>query len=533
MNFKRLPTLILLSLILASCNSNDTSEFIESSESIESFESEEISETESEEKVDVLALIETKVAFKSYFESWIEENALSSYKYTLDDGKSYKKGDSEGQVTINANEVISEISFVGEDPANSYEETTYIGLFENDNLFYNIKNNSKNPSAKRYLIAEENNGVFRNVINSEDANRQLRNNTRNLGASNIANTLGWSTYINGTVGVNDINWSYDVDEVEELYYVYGDSIATLNTSVTVNSFQTTLNNKGQIISGQLESTSYNNDDFDFELNIPNDGATEISHKHSYVSEIIYEEKEVQTSPTYEQIETLFIQEITSFEYTPVAFDSTIGEDVYGEPNTVFSLSVVDAREAKIKYLPTTAIDKNSITITNSSNQKAIYFDETYNWVATEFVGEVTTLTLGNESNPNMFEIEVVVVQNPTIKPLPILGDNPTLEVVSGEGSIDTSGELPTINVSLSTSTRVLVAISTTNEGPFDYENLVVNQSEQLLLLTYPDNVSEYVEELGPNNMFIEISYWKVANVTLSILNSDGDISFSFAISISE
>lgn len=430
MNLKRIPILVLLSLILVSCDSGATSESVESSDSIESIESVETTEStesvessesteseestesiESEEPFNAEEVLENRATFKTYFESWTQENAISSFSYSMDDTKSYKKGSSEGVVTINANEVIHDVEFVGEIETNSYTEVTYIGLFEKDNLFYNVKNNSLNPNAKRYLISEEDNGIYKNVINSESANRQLNNNIRNLGASYIANTLGWSTYLSGTMNVTDIGWSYDYDDETSLYTIYGDSVVSSSLNVTVNNFVASLDLNGNIVSGKLDTTIYNAGDFDLELNIPNDGAIEVSHKNSFVSEIKYLKKEVKETPTYEGLDTLFIQEILSYQYVQTFFSTTHG-DIINEPNKVFANSVIELNNDNMEFLPTTAIDMSSIVITNSSNEDAIYFDSYGNWSSTGLVGEKTTLTLGNESNPNLFELEIEVNANP-------------------------------------------------------------------------------------------------------------------------
>lgn len=540
MKTHKLSLALLSVLCLVGCDGNNSSpsdESLESLESIEesseSIESEESSESE---EVNFIDLLSTRQGFKTYFQSWIDNTSISSLSYRLDDTKSYKQGVSEVEIAINQNELLMNTNFEGVLSENSFTETLYLGLFEDDNIFYNIKNNSLNPKATKYNITDEESPLFNNTITLEDASRQLRNNQRNYGASLISNTLGWNTYISGTAGFNELDWFVDFEEDEQIYYVGGSAVVVGSLDITTHFFSCCIDLEGKLLSGQLETTAYYKDDFDLELNIPEDDAEEKNHKKSYITSIGYEILEVAEEPSFDT-SSLFIEEINSFTFVPTVYDEILFEDIVGEENTVFANTALmldyTFLSQFVTYSPETAIDFSTIVITDSSDHSIINFHDDYGyWMVGNRVGESCILTFGNVFNPNMYELEVTIVANPTYHPAPQFSSG-DFEKVTGNVTFTKDNDVISVNISKADQNKgAIFAIPTINEGPFNLSSLSFNYTGFDIYPSFETDPEFQESTLGFNYVYVEIFGYETSNTKVSIVDEEGLNLISFNVVVS-
>ena len=353
----------------------------------------------------VQTLLGSKDKLKTYLDS-LNEN-VKSFKAVQYHSGEYGETTITNSIKMSQKDLLIEIEqeSVFEDEVDNFKTTEYTALVDNTKyeIYYSDPSNEVDYAIKTEIEESE-------LINEQ------------IGLDLLINENGLSAYLNDKV----YGWGALFQEgyVEKSYRAtIVDDYVQVRTKTAGNAIEyllvATFDNEFNFNEGTLTKNSYSYTNWDENLQQPKAGALP-SSKTTYTLSNVELGREASNTPVLD-FEQYFIKEIVGeVNIYSTYVDQTTFQETISEPNELFQGQYLDANSLfgleGFSYLPETALDKNTITITSSSNENALYEDDGL-WIAGTTVGEKTTVTIGNDSNPNMASVELTVVEIPTEAPV--------------------------------------------------------------------------------------------------------------------
>lgn len=228
----------------------------------------------------------------------------------------------------------------------------------------------------------------------------------------------------------------------------------------------------QLTEGTLNIAKYQANNWNVEDHGPIDSETIYQKDTISLSSIIYGAKEATTTPMID-MSTYWTTSVSDIYCTTrVLNESTWMYDTPENPNDLFA-GVEVVLNDEFTCAPETAIDRDTIRILSSSNENAVKFDvDAGAWIA-QAAGETATLTIGNEFNPDLAQVEVTVIEKAVSQNTPMIAPSNEWDQVV---CLDASTEVTYTDYDETLGSAVLHAtqvgeasylIATQNSGPFD------------------------------------------------------------------
>lgn len=228
----------------------------------------------------------------------------------------------------------------------------------------------------------------------------------------------------------------------------------------------------QLTEGTLNISKYQADNWNVENQSPIDSENIYQKDVIALSSITYGEKVATTTPMID-MSTYWTTSVSNIYCTTQYLNETTWMYVTPDnPNDLFAGSEVILNEDFL-CAPETAIDRDTIRILSSSNENAVRFDADMGYWAAQTVGETATLTIGNDFNPNLAQVEVTVIDMPVSQNTPMISPSNEWDLaMSMDGSTEATftaydETLETATLKLTQPGNANYLIATQNAGPFD------------------------------------------------------------------
>lgn len=417
----------------------------------------------------VTSKIGSRQAFYEALQEW-SEGTITSAKTEVLDKTAYKHQRTTSNITIHSNELLVEIETEDLDSGTTVESLDYASYFDMFG-YHEIKGNRS--QRFRIVDAAHKDENVPDTLTLEEAKEKFEDEVESYTLESLGYKLSAHSYFGGTM-VQDKEWSVRFNESGNGYVVTSTGYMDATTeTVYIGEFHVTA--KLELVSIYLTINKYANNTFDFDKFEVIGDAQPTNVKIVKLEDVTFGTLSTVSQPTISLI-PYFVTEITGFPAVTTTTYSNTGEMFTSEPWTIYEGCPVDLPLEQLKedktFTPETALDIDSLYITSNSNEKALYYDG-WGYVAGE-VDEYTLVTVGNSSIPNMFEIGLKVVEDPT--KAPATGGNTPLfmgatilahDWENDKVSQDAMGET-TIDIKVVDGiNEKYFGIYTANEGPFD------------------------------------------------------------------
>lgn len=509
--FKPFIFVTLLSLLFScgggenpSNNENNSSEEIinTSSEEHSSVNNEETSSTNDKENL-IYEKFDTREKLLNYFKN-IDSN-VKSYKVEKSETNSYETSKFIYDYQINNNEILVTTNTISETDSIIETVTEYNGLID-DTLFYLYKNSVDDSfnrvTRDRYDSLDDANQIIAQEINDNSLYSFINNDSQGLGKLFDENSI-------------EVSYRITIDETISIRSKVTNSSTEL---MLMASFDTDLN----FIQATFTKNGYTSSSWDEEKNSPIAGATK-SYTHEYiVSNVTYGRENVSTTSI--SFDGYFIESLSGTVNLYTTYVDTMSLKTYkSEANKLFVNSAFDTYslfDDGLTYTPSTALDKDSITVTSSSNHNAVYQNQYGSWTTGSTVGEKARLTIGNDYHHNMIEVEVEIVElntsnnNPTQKEnLPIGGS------INEWGILDlsTHNYIWTNSIQISNKSTITYGLPTDNEGPFtNLDEIVFNYTNEGIANIKVAEMNSNLNGYSAWNVYFDIEALQVGTTSIDI-----------------
>lgn len=417
----------------------------------------------------VTSKIGSRQAFYEALQEW-SEGTITSAKTEVLDKTAYKHQRTTSDITIHNNELLVEIETEDFNDGTTVESLEYASYFDMFG-YHEIKGNRS--QRFRIVDAAHKDENVPDTLTLEEAKEKFEDEVESYTLESLGYKLSAHSYFGGTM-VQDKEWSVKFNESGNGYVVTSTGYMDATTeTVYIGEFHVTA--KLELVSIYLTINKYANNTFDFNKFDVIGDAQPTSVKIVKLEDVTFGTLSTVSQPSISLI-PYFVTEITGFPAVTTTTYSNTGEMFTSEPWTIYEGCPVDLPLEQLKedktFTPETALDIDSLYITSNSNEKALYYDG-WGYVAGE-VDEYTLVTVGNSSIPNMFEIGLKVVEDPT--KAPATGGNTPLfmgatilahDWENDKVSQDMMGET-TIDIKVVDGiNEKYFGIYTANEGPFD------------------------------------------------------------------
>ena len=338
--------------------------------------------------------ISNRGELKTHLESL--SDSIRSFNVKIESENSYGKTFSDYEYVIENNEITIKTNITSDEVSTS--ATQYYGFIENTvyELYSSVPSDSFDyVNRNTYSDTEiaDAKDEFARLVNENDFKYFINDTAFGIGGYFIESNIDTTFRITNSNDETSIHSKACDLGLEYMFIAEFDS-----------------ENKAKEIS--VSKKSYSSSDWDEENNAPKVGSTPI-YTYSYeISDFSYGRETV--SETSISFEGYFIQSLSGEVKLYTSYqDVDTMVTTKSEANKLFPESIISTAnlfDDGLTYSPETAIDQSSIVITSSSNENAVYKDDYGRWVTTTAIGEKSTLTLGNNSNPSMISVEVEIVE---------------------------------------------------------------------------------------------------------------------------
>lgn len=298
-----------------------------------------------------------------------------------------------------------------------------------------------------------------------------------------------------------------------------------------------------LINGTLSYNYYTAALCDEETMLPKDDATPILANSEEVESVTFDSVEESGSSIEDamiEIEPYFVSSVSESAFiTSRIYDESYMNSSISNVNEVFAGSTnivvnLESSTGEKFYTPDTACNADEIKVVSSSSSVISKGDSGWEVSADESnIGTTVTLTVGNASNPNLRTIQVTVVANPFASgdssgtKLPSFSFDDLPLSADGFGYFDEDEWAFVIG----TMDEAIIAIPTTNSGPFD------DYSEVWSIITENGDVFDArldttMSDLG-DYVVIVISPKKLGSDILAIVDESETPIYSLYITITE
>lgn len=445
-------------------------------------------------------------------------------------------------VTFRLNETLSISKTTNLNTNEIKTNTNYLGII--NDVYYDLSvYDYTNSSASRKLIVDEPKYGYNDQITPADAENDFDSKNANFNLLSLTGYSFWNKLFSTSFNQrNDYTITPSGDNFRVTITGYNDKYATKSDYSFIATFDKNLN----ILSGTFNEKQYDKNSWDSTNHTPVSGATHIVYKKTSLDSVIYGTPEQSTSPMFD-ITPYFMTSITNPVDNPITLQNYVYDAtwsiVYSEPNQLITEAAIEIPTDYIKennlYKPTTAIDLDSLIITNTTNEEAIVADGYGGWVAGK-VDSSTTLTIGNSFIENLFTVDITIVKSPVLN-APNLTETAFIpldnEVTVSFDSLNYRDE-----VILSNSNSRFIGLTTSNEGPFeDFSKITFTiANPEIISIKVATNQLElfdvFKSEFGNRMLYIEVTPLCsiTSQTTVSIEVNNEAVAFAnFIINIAE
>lgn len=335
-----------------------------------------------------------------------------------------------------------------------------------DHVYYDITKNEYSVFGSRQKVGEASSAL---------TEAEVLGNLQNLYTSKLDMTTSlWKDLFDGDLSYYNLYLPDTKDYIRVRASTvseqkgYNDQILYGN----VYTFVALFNLDFKLTEGTLNISKYQKDNWNVENQSPIDSENIYQKDVISLSSMTYGVKEATTTPIMD-MSTYWTTSVSQLYCTTRYLnESTWMYETPENENDLFAGVEVILND-EFLCAPETAIDRDTIRILQSSNENAVKFDANEGaWIA-QIAGETATLTIGNEFNPNLAQVEVTVIEKAVSQNTPMIAPSNEWDQAI---CLDESTEVTYNAYDETLGSAVLHAtnageasylIATQNSGPFD------------------------------------------------------------------